>query len=284
MTTTPASPPTRATPPASPPAPPPTEAGLWDQQADDWAEIQEAQCTPLFEAALAALDLRPGSTVLDVGCGSGLALALAAARGAEVSGLDAAPELVRIARRRVPGAADLSTGTLDGLPYADRSFDVVMSFNALRYAADPVAAVAGFARKTRYGGAVCLGGWGEPDRCETTGFLFSVVAALPRPPQGSQGEAANTPAQIRSVMRRAGLEPVTTGEVACPFVYASVEAAWMALSSTGLLRFAIGHLGEPAVRALFDTAFAGSVRPDGTVRQENVFEYSIARVGAPSGT
>ncbi|MEU4834417.1 class I SAM-dependent methyltransferase [Streptosporangium sp. NPDC023615] len=257
-----------------------TEDGLWDEQANDWAEIQEAQCTPLFEAALSEMNVGPGTTVLDVGCGSGLALAIAAGRGATVSGLDASPELLRIARRRVPAAVELRTGHLDRLPFDECAFDVVMAYNALRYAADPVATVAGFARAAKPGGVVCVGGWGEPSRCETTAFLFSVVMALPELPHGSQGDAPNTPEQIRAVMRAAGLEPERTGEVSCPFVYESPQAAWLALSSTGLLRFAVARLGEPAVRDLFDTAFAPAVRDDGTVRQENVFEYSIARVPA----
>ncbi|MGI5282717.1 class I SAM-dependent methyltransferase [Nonomuraea polychroma] len=261
-----------------------TEDGLWDEQANDWAEIQEAQCTPLFEAALADMNVGPGTAVLDVGCGSGLALAIAAERGALVSGLDASAELLRIARRRVPAAVDLRAGQLDQLPFADGSFDVVMSYNALRYAADPVATVAGFARAARPGGAVCVGGWGEPAKCETTAFLFSVVMALPELPHGSQDDAPNTPEQIRSVMRGAGLEPDWTGEVPCPFVYDSLDAAWLALSSTGLLRFAVARLGEPAVRDLFDSAFVPAMRDDGTVRQENVFEYSIARVPARSGS
>ncbi|QXJ21840.1 methyltransferase domain-containing protein [Actinomadura graeca] len=258
----------------------PTEEGLWDEQADDWAELQEAQCAPLFAAALAALGAGPGTTLLDVGCGSGVALRQAADRGAAVSGLDFSAGLIGLARRRVPEAAGLHVGGMDRLPFEDASFDAVTSFNALRYAGDPAATVAEFARVTRGGGAVCVGGWGEPPECETTGFLFAVVMALPELPQGSGADAPNTPEQIRGVMRGAGLEPAETAKVPCPFVYRDVEAAWRALGSTGLLRFAVDRLGEPAVRDLFDAHFRPAVLPDGTVRQENVFEYSIARTPA----
>lgn len=258
----------------------PTEEGLWNEQAHDWADLQEAQCTPLFEAALTAVRADSDTTLLDVGCGSGLALRLAADRGARVSGLDSSVELLNIARRRVPEAVDLRVGELEHLPFDDASFDVVMSFNALRYAADPVAAVTEFARVTRPGGAVCIGGWGEPSKCETTAFLFAIVAALPEPPQGSQPDAANTPEQIRAVMRKAGLDVTETREVPCPFVYRTLGDASRALFSTGLLRYAVAQLGEQRVRELFDSHFRDSVREDGLVRQENVFEYSIARIPA----
>lgn len=253
-----------------------TEDGLWDEQAADWAEFQEAQCRPLFDAALRELGVGPGTTVLDVGCGSGLALELARQRGAQVSGLDGAAELLKIARRRVPDAVALRVGDLAALPFETASFDVVMSFNALRYAADPVATVTEFARVTAAGGAVCIGGWGEPAECETTGFLFAVVMALPQPPHGSQADAPNTPGQIRAVMTQAGVEPARTEKVSCPFVYPDLETAWRAIGATGLLRYAVSELGEQAVRQLFDTHFRPAVQPDGTVRQENVFEYSVA--------
>lgn len=258
----------------------PTEEGLWDEQAADWAELQEAQCRPLFAAALDGVGARPGTALLDVGCGSGVALEMAAARGARVSGLDGAAELLGIARRRVPDAVELKVGDMAALPFADGAFDVVTSFNALRYAADPVAVLTEFARVTAPGGTVCVGGWGEPPACETTRLLFAVVAALPRPPAGSQENAANTPTQVRAAMLGAGLEPRHVEVVPCPFVYRDLETAWRALGSTGLMRFAVAELGEPAVRELFDAHVVPSVLADGTVRQENVFEYSLARVPA----
>ncbi len=65
---------------------------------------------------------------MDAGCGAGLALQLAHKRGATVTGLDAA-------------TADLREGELEALPYPDDSFDTVTAFNAVQYAADPVAAL-----------------------------------------------------------------------------------------------------------------------------------------------
>ncbi len=59
-------------------------------------------CTPFYTAVLNATEVGPGTRLLDVGCGGGFALLLAAARGATVSGFDATPALVDIARERVP--------------------------------------------------------------------------------------------------------------------------------------------------------------------------------------
>jgi len=69
-----------------------------------------------------------------------LALQLAHKRGATVTGLDAAAALLGVAPERVP-TADLREGELEALPYPDDSFDTVTAFNAVQYAADPVAAL-----------------------------------------------------------------------------------------------------------------------------------------------
>jgi SAM-dependent methyltransferase len=61
---------------------------LWGTDPRAWAELAEAHNRPLFEAVLDAAGVGPGTSVLDVGCGAGLALLLAAERGAVPSGLD----------------------------------------------------------------------------------------------------------------------------------------------------------------------------------------------------
>lgn len=69
-------------------------------RARDWAEIQERMLVPLYEAVHDRLEVGPATSVLGLGCRSGLALLLAAGRGAEVAGLEAQPELRQLARER----------------------------------------------------------------------------------------------------------------------------------------------------------------------------------------
>src|SRR5438876_12359115 len=82
---------------------------LWGARARDWSELQEPVQRPLYDAVFRAINLGPGTRLLDVGCGSGLACAIAAEQGATVTGLDAADALVAIARARSP-SADLRFG------------------------------------------------------------------------------------------------------------------------------------------------------------------------------
>jgi len=101
------------------------QGDLWGARAVEWADLQESSFRPLYEAAFAALKLDKGASLLDAGCGAGLACSIAQSQGAQVSGIDAATALVDIAKQRCPGA-DIRVGELEALPFADDSFDAVL--------------------------------------------------------------------------------------------------------------------------------------------------------------
>src|SRR6185295_4705475 len=134
-------------------------------RAREWADLQESSFRPLYETAFDAAAAGKGSSVLDVGCGAGLALQVAQARSANVSGLDAAAGLVEIARSRCPGA-DVRVGEIEELPFGDDSFDVTSGFNSFQYAANPVQALGEARRVTRPGGRVVVAVWGAAEKCE----------------------------------------------------------------------------------------------------------------------
>ena len=93
---------------------------------------------------LARLTLRPGERVLDVGCGTGAPLHSLSQRypGAQLSGVDPVPEMLDVARHRLPLEVELRSGWAERLPFEGERFDVVVSCNAFHYFRDPVAALA----------------------------------------------------------------------------------------------------------------------------------------------
>jgi SAM-dependent methyltransferase len=249
---------------------------LWGAAAQDWSELVEPLSTPLFEAVLAAVGASDGARLLDVGCGSGLALQLARERGAIVSGLDAAVGLLAIARARVPDA-DIRQGDLEDLPFDRGAFDAVTAFNSVQYAGDRVTAVRELARVARTGAPVAITTWGAPARCETRTVLAALGALLPPPPPGSGGPfALSEPGKLEELAASAGLTPKHTDEVLVPFVFPDIDTAVRGHLSAGPARRAIEVAGRDAVGEAIRGALEATVRSDGTSRQDNVFRYIVA--------
>ncbi|WFE25967.1 methyltransferase domain-containing protein [Solwaraspora sp. WMMD791] len=114
---------------------------------------------------LTALDLRPGHTVLDVGCGPGTdlpAMAVAVGGDGAVLGIDHDPEMVQQARHRTAAYPQVSvrSGDAHALPFDDASVDRARTDRVLQHLADPGQAVAELRRVVRPGGLVALA---DPD-------------------------------------------------------------------------------------------------------------------------
>jgi SAM-dependent methyltransferase len=239
--------------------------------------VNEPSCEPFYEAVFDALGLASGQRLLDAGCGAGLAMQLAAKRGARVTGFDASAGLLVIAAERVPDA-DVRQGDLEELPYPDDSFDAVTAFNSVQYAADPVAAVRELGRVAKPGAPVGLVTWGSAEQCETRVVLAAIGGLLPPPPPGAGGPfALSEPGKLEALAESAGLTPERAGDVPTPFIYADLETAVRAQLSSGPARRGIEHAGEQATRDALTASFAGSRQPDGSYRQDNSFRYLIAR-------
>jgi SAM-dependent methyltransferase len=252
---------------------------LWGERADDWAEIQERQVEPAFTAALDALEVGAGTTMLDAGCGAGMVLRLAADRGADVSGLDASEPLLAHARKRVPGAR-IVRGELEDLPFAAGSFDVVTGFNSFQYAARPAAALAEAVRVLRPGGRVLLLTWSTADRCEAAGYLAAIGKLLPPPPPGAPGPfALSEPEALTTLYGEAGLAVEAIADVPCVWSYPDEETATKGLIASGPVVRAIEHAGEEAVREAVHTFLAPYRNDDGGYELTNTFRYAI---GTPS--
>ena len=154
---------------------------LWSSDPETWAKLQEPQVLPFFRGTLDALEPLAGKVLLDAGCGSGLALSIAAERGAQTIGVDAAPGMLEITKRRVP-SAELHVGDLESLPLADHSCDVVVAFNSLQFAESPMRALAEFRRVVKPEGDVTIAQWGDAARCQTEALLHNCARWYPRNP------------------------------------------------------------------------------------------------------
>lgn len=136
------------------------------------------------ESLCEAVDLRAGESVLDVACGNGNAALAAARRFGRVTGLDYVPELLAKAAARATAegtSLELHEGDAEALPYADASFDVVLSTFGVMFAPNHVAAAAELLRVCRPGGRIGLASWTPSG---FIGEMFGVVGRHVAPPKG----------------------------------------------------------------------------------------------------
>ena len=250
---------------------------LWGTDPRAWAELAESHNRPLFDAVLDAAAVGPGMAVLDVGCGSGLTLVLAAERGAVPSGVDISPGLLAIARDRLP-RADLREADMESLPFGDAAFDAVTGVNAFQFAGDPRQALHEAARVTRPGGRVVASLFAAPERSQGTLAHEAMTALIPPERAGDHAPyALSAPGNLEASLVSAGLNLDASGEVVCSWRYASMgEAIRALLCSAGGAR-AAEAAGPDAVRSALRPALAQFQNPQtGTVTLDNTFRWVAA--------
>jgi SAM-dependent methyltransferase len=252
------------------------QGSLWGARARDFAETLEQFGRPLYEAVFQVAEVGAGTWLLDVGCGPGLAAQLAAQRGAQVAGLDAAEASLKIARERTPNG-DFRAGEMEDLPWPDNTFDVVTGFNAFQYAADVVAALQEARRVARPGGRVAMAVWGRAEDCESVATVAALGRFLPPPPPGAPGPfSLSAPGRVAALLEQAGLAPLTSGEADCPFEFPDLATAVRGSMSAGPAAAAIRQAGAEAIQHAIAESLAPFRTSEGGYRQRNTFSYVIA--------
>lgn len=254
-----------------------TQGQIWGVRAKDWADVQESVAAPLFEAILQETVVGKNTTVLDIGCGSGIFCEMAAKRGAQVSGLDASEHLIAIARERVP-AGDFRTGEMEELPYDKQSFDVVTGFSSFQFAASPINALREASRVSRTG-TVVIAVFGKPEDSQATAYIKAMGSLLPPPPSGAPGPfALSADGALEALAAQAGLTPSVVKTVACPWNYPDEQTALRGLLSSGPAIRAIQEKGEDTVRDLIVQVISPFKTSSGGYYLTNYFRYLIATV------
>ncbi|MFC1419743.1 class I SAM-dependent methyltransferase [Streptacidiphilus cavernicola] len=143
-----------------------------------FARMTARTVAPLLDAA----GVGPGTRVLDVGTGPGVVAAVALARGAAVTAVDASPEMAAHAAKACP-EADVRVAVLPELPFPDCSFDAVVGNFVINHLGDPAAGLVELRRVLRPGGLLALTCWERVAMRATAVFGEAVAASgIPYPP------------------------------------------------------------------------------------------------------
>jgi ubiquinone/menaquinone biosynthesis C-methylase UbiE len=136
-----------------------------------------------------ALDLKAGSKVLDVAAGNGMVTLAAARRWCEVTSTDYVPALLELGRARAEAegvSVTFKEADAENLPFADASFDVVLSTFGVMFTPNQDKAAAELLRVCRRGGQIGLANW-TPDGF--IGQVFKVLGKYLPPPAGAKSPA-----------------------------------------------------------------------------------------------
>ncbi|MVU80462.1 methyltransferase domain-containing protein [Nocardia sp. ET3-3] len=118
----------------------PTPANGYDSIAEGYTAENETSLLNAYYERPAMLDLAgdvTGRRILDAGCGAGPLFAALRDRGALMTGIDASPAMLELARRRLGPGADLRVADLaEPLPFPDNAFDDVTASLVLHYLRD----------------------------------------------------------------------------------------------------------------------------------------------------
>ncbi len=216
----------------------------WGRRAIDFATIAEPSNCREYVFLHSLLGIDHGDRLLDVACGSGLAMELARMRGAECAGIDASHRLIEVARDRNPGS-DIRVGDMNDLPWDDESFDVATSFRGI-WGTTPDAIV-DVRRVLRPGGRVAMTVWGDVGKSPGAWmFLPFRWADEVKVDNQAMMVSLGRPGVGEAFLSDAGFKPDERFVVPFYMEYADPEAYARGLAASGPAYESIQHIGEEA--------------------------------------
>jgi ubiquinone/menaquinone biosynthesis C-methylase UbiE len=198
-----------------------------------------------------ALDLRAGSSVLDVAAGNGNVSLAAARRWCDVIASDYVPALLERARERADAERlhiEFREADAEALPFADQSFDVVVSTFGVMFTPDQDRAAAELIRVCKHGGKIGLANW-TPEGF--IGQLFKTIGKHVPPPAGAKSPALWGTRPRLAELFESHASSIESAQRYFVFRYRSAEH-WLEIfkSYYGPLLKAFASLAPPAQSAL----------------------------------
>jgi SAM-dependent methyltransferase len=223
----------------------------------------------LAAGLLEAAEVEPGLRVLDVGCGPGALAARAAGivGPAQVAAVEPSQPFAEACRERVPGV-DVRVAAAESLPFADATFDAVLSQLVVNFLTDAPRGVAEMRRVARPRGVVAACVWDYAGGMKMLRAFWDAAVALDPGGAGALDEGRSmrycTPEELEALWSAAALEEVLVSPLEVEASYSDFDDLWQPFTA------GIGPAG----------AYCASLDP---ARQEALRERLRAELGNPSG-
>jgi ubiquinone/menaquinone biosynthesis C-methylase UbiE len=207
-----------------------TDAETFFASADAYRRLVGRYSAPLAEALFDFARVEPGMRALDVGCGpGGLAAVLVERLGpANVAAVDPSEPFVEACRARLPEIEARVAGA-EALPFADDTFDTVLSQLVVNFIDDPERGVREMARVTRRGGIVGSCVWDYREGMKLLRAFWDAAHEV-EPERAAVADESTMrwcgEGELAELWSAAGLESVRFGSLVVRADYADFEDLW----------------------------------------------------------
>ena len=222
----------------------------WDKAAGYYENSWKRQLKPAQDRMLEMADLKPGETVLETACGTGLVTeraAAAVAPGGEIIATDLSGEMTNVTADRLQNTNGVARSVIradaEALPLDDSIADAAICSLGVMYFPDPLQGFMEMHRVLKPGGRTSVVIWGERKKCGWAD-IFPIVekrVASDVCPMFFQQGTGNT---LEMTMAHAGFEDIRCERRGVELTYEDVETAVMAAFQGGPVALAYQKFDE----------------------------------------
>lgn len=204
----------------------------WNLVADGYAETTMLAFEQYAEEAIAAAQLKPGATVLDVACGPGTLALKLAHQVDKVHGIDFSAAMLAVFQHKINQAGhnhiELHCGDAQALPYADATFDAAFSLFGLMFFPDRSKGFAEIYRTLKPNGSIAVTSWASLDQSPAMQIMFGALRAMrPEQPQAQRAIATlENPDVFKQEMLDAGFCNVEIRRITQTFPVTTISEFW----------------------------------------------------------
>jgi SAM-dependent methyltransferase len=242
------------------------EAEGWSARAETYGGLTGAITSRVAESLLDAAGVRSDWRVLDVATGPGYVAERAAARGAQVVGIDIAEGMLELARRRV-GGVELLRADAEQLPFDDACFDSVVGGFVVNHLPDPPRALAEAARVLVPGGQVAFSVWDRPERMRVIGVVKEAIEIAgvadgdAVPSGGPDPDRFADEREFRALLEGAGLVAVAVSTVELSHSVAGADELLRGLLGSSVRTAALLRAQDAMTKSRVIAALERTVEP-----------------------
>jgi ubiquinone/menaquinone biosynthesis C-methylase UbiE len=219
----------------------------WDKAASQYERSWQRQLEPAQSALFELADLKPGTRILDVACGTGLVALKAAAAvtpSGQVIGTDISEQMV-LAAQGIAVSRGITNARFERVDaeqsaFGDNSFDVVLCALGLMYVPDPERAIRDFHRVLRPGGRAVCAVWGQRSKCAWA-EIFPIVDARVHSEVCPMFFRLGTAQNLQEAFKTAGFGEIVERRLETRLEYATGDEACDAAFVGGPVALAYSH-------------------------------------------